>query len=467
MKRQHKIGANAKRIYLLATFLLVFTYCNDFVDVELTNSKVSTNIVFGDDNTATSTIIGLYYNLEHSVLFNGSRNSVARLAGLSSDELHDYKHTDGIVQFEENRLSADNANVSNIWNGFYKTIYEANAIIEGVSRATKLTTSVKNQLLGEALFIRAFSHFYLINLFGAVPLITTTDYRQNAVAERNDMDYVYNKIVEDLLAAKELLSDNYISNERLRPNKSTALALLSRVALYREDWQNARDYATVVLDNSVYKLEPDLKSVFLKESKEAIWQIAPSDGNKNTSEALFFVITGAPTYLVLNKSLVSVFGLGDKRRINWIGTYSSASEVVYYPHKYKLYPSTTVSKEYSVIVRLAELYLIRAEANARMGNISNAIADLDMIRSRAGLSKIADTNPSISQDDLILAIESERKLELFSEWGHRWMDLKRSNRAFAVLNSVKSGMTQDQLLYPIPEIEFNRNPQLGLQNPGY
>ena len=120
-----------------------------------------------------------------------------------------------------------------------------------------------------------------------------------------------------------------------------------------------------------------------------------------------------------------------------------------------------------MVFRLGEQYLIRAEARAQQNNLAGAISDIDMIRSRAGLPLINDTEPGINKDNLLLAIEHERQIELFSEWGHRWLDLKRTGRAGAVLGPIKADWSSDDELYPIPQSERDKNPFLGEQNPGY
>lgn len=450
----------------LLTILLVFSGCEKFVDVELTNSKIPTDLVFGDDNTANSAMVGLYYSMERNLFITGVRNSLSRLCALSADELYDYSSTDGVVQFEENILTADNLNCQNLWNAGYEIIYQANAIVEGVNSSDHLSDAVRNQLIGESLFLRAFSHFYLMNLFGEIPIITSTDYRSNAMAKRKLIGEIYDQILMDLTAAQELLVEDYISSQRLRPNKAVATAFLARVYLYLEDWQNAEIQASQVISDAQYELPSDFDDVFLKDSREAIWQITPVDALNNTDEASYYVVTGAPNYLVLRNEMANEFETGDKRLTDWVGIYESGGETVYYPHKYKLYPAGTPTQEYSTILRLAEQYLIRAEARAQQNKSAEARQDLDSIRFRAGLPLYADST-GISMPDLVEAILRERQVELFTEWGHRWLDLKRTERALSVLNAIKGDVTSSDLLYPIPQSELNRNPNLGGQNPGY
>jgi hypothetical protein len=137
----------------------------------------------------------------------------------------------------------------------------------------------------------------------------------------------------------------------------------------------------------------------------------------------------------------------------------------YFPSKYKI-KSGTPLKEYSMVIRLAEIYLIRAEARAQQNNLSGAIDDLNTIRWRAGLGGTLFTTKA----GILAAIQKERRIELFSEWGQRWLDLKRS----ASVDSVMANQTQikgntwtsTQQLYPIPLAEISANPNL-VQNSGY
>lgn len=447
--------------------LMVTAACEDFVDVKLARSKVTSDVVFSDNNTAESAVIGIYHDLVRSVITTGSKNSLSRLAGLSADELSDYNMTDGIVQFERNELNAENTNVLSIWQALYRTIYQANLALEGLTSSSELSSSVKDRLLGEAMFLRAFSNFYLVSLFGDVPLVTSSDYRKNATAARSPVQIVYQQIVNDLLRSQELLPADYQNNERLRPTKSGATALLARVYLYLGDWENAALQATAVIENDQYGLLSNLNGVFLKNSREAIWQLPPI-GVNSTSEAQYYVITQtSPKYLVLREGLVNAFEAGDNRASNWVGTFHAPDEVLYFPHKYKGIGTTAPVTEYVVVLRLAEQYLIRAEARAHQGDLFNAIMDLDMIRHRAGLALIQDTQPQITKEDLLMTIMRERQLELFTEWGHRWFDLKRTGSAGDILANAKIGFTPEDQLYPIPRNELDRNPGLGDQNPGY
>jgi hypothetical protein len=446
---------------------IVFFSCDDFVDVDSTNSRVTTDVVFNDDNTAKAAMIGAYYDMANSVINAGRESNMNMLSGLSSDELVLNRRNENLVQFLGNSLTPINPVILNVWNSLYKVIYEVNAIIEGVESSDGLSSNVRDELLGEARFVRAFCYFYLVNFFGDVPIVKDTDYRKNSLLVRSDASDIYNFIVDDLLSAKGLLSDNYPASQRTHPNSMAVSAFLAKVYLFLNEWEKAEAESSVVIGNSNYEIVQNPDEVFLIESKEAIWQIAPIDNLNNANEAISYVIVSSPKTLGLRDEFVDVFEDGDVRLSNWIGYVVVSGDTVYYPHKYKLQATGLPTKQYSVILRLSEQYLIRAEARARLENLSGAIEDLDVVRRRAGVLLIGDTNPLIGQFDLIIAIDNERRRELFTESSNRWFDLKRTQSAVDVLSVFKNDFVGDDGLYPIPQIEFRKNPNLGDQNHGY
>ena len=168
-------------------------------------------------------------------------------------------------------------------------IYMANSLLEGLENSNGLTPELSHRLQGEASFIRAFTYFYLVNLYGEVPLLLSTDYNKNQVAERTPMADIYEQIIEDLTLAEEFLETDYTERERTQVNSFVASALLARVYLYLEDWQNAAHYSSKVIEAPIYSLLEDLDQVFLANSNEAIWQISPSGGGSFTSPSSFLL----------------------------------------------------------------------------------------------------------------------------------------------------------------------------------
>jgi starch-binding outer membrane protein, SusD/RagB family len=371
-------------------------------------------------------------------------------------------------------------NPASFWSQFYNYIYQANAAIEGLSASITLSPSIKNQLMGEAKFIRALSIFYLTNIYGDVPAVTTTDYNINKPIARSPQNQIYSQVIADLKDAQALLSDDYLGpdgsivTEKVRPNKAAATAMLARTYLYMQKWDSAEVEASAVIGSNKYQLVSDLNAVFLKNSAETILNLETPNGGYNTFDAQSFLAGylyngGQPSAsypFTMSDDLINEFESGDARKSNWTMSSTVAATTYYFPFKYKLFYTGAPPEEYPVLLRLAEQYLIRAESRAQLSDLAGAATDLNMIRSRAGL---ANTTAS-TQSDLIDAIYNERRVELFTEYGQRWFDLKRSEKIDAVMSvitALKGGSweTTDQL-YPIPLNDLQADPNL-TQNPGY
>jgi starch-binding outer membrane protein, SusD/RagB family len=294
------------------------------------------------------------------------------------------------------------------------------------------------------------------------PLETSTDYLVNGSMPRTTASKVYSQVVNDLLTAETLLTASYSSSTNTRPTEMAAAALLARVYLYQKDWVNAETQASMVINSGSYNLESNLNNVFLATSGETIFQLArPAN---NTAEAIAFIPSSTsikPTFAV-RSSLLNAFTSGDNRKISWLNSDTISGTAYYYPYKYKQRVNNPVT-EYNVVLRLAEVYLIRAEARAEQNNTNGAQADINMIRNRAGL---ANTTASTSAT-LFNAIAAERQVELFAEWGHRWLDLKRTGTIDTVIGTAKSIVWKPaDALYPIPLAQIQLNPFL-TQNSGY
>jgi starch-binding outer membrane protein, SusD/RagB family len=453
-------------IYLFLFAIINMFGCQKFVQINPPANKLISSNVFNSDASATSAITGIYGRMVSSNGFaSGGPSSITLLCGLSADELINYSYSADQNQFYINSITIDNGNILNyLWSEPYQYIYTANSILEGLNSSSGLSDSVKQQIIGEAKFVRAFCYFYLTNLFGDVPLYLTSNYQTNAVSVRSASSVVNKQIVSDLSDAINLMSSNYsFSNgEKIRPNKWTASALLARTYLYLNQWDSAEIVATSIINSGAYNLVPDLNAVFLANSNEAIWQLLPIIPNINTQEGYTFILTADPTNVTLSDSVRKAFEPGDNRYVDWISSFTDGSNTWYFPYKYKVQASSTLT-EYSMIFRLAEQYLIRAEARMQENNISGSQDDLNVIRLRAGLPNTTAGDPS----SLALAIEHERQTELFTEWGHRWLDLKRTGRSNTVLGPIKAPTWQSyDTLYPIPQAEIQSNSNI-TQNKGY
>jgi hypothetical protein len=452
------------KLYTLAfiLFFILFQFsCKKFLEIPPPKDSLTHEVIFQNDALATAAITGIYSRMALSGFGSGTSTSVSSICGLSSDELISYNI--GLTEFYMNQINPNNTNLASSLYGMpYQYIYSANSVLEGLTMSKDVTPPVKEQLQGEALFIRAFTYFYLVNLYGQVPLHLTTDYRKNQSAIRNSTKEIYQQILADLKTSEALLNDDYITIERIRPNVSTVRALLARTYLYLKDWENAEKYASLVIGKTgIYHLV-NLDDVFLKNSQEAIWQLMPT-ANTNTNEGNLFILTSTPVNVSLNSTFsLTGFESNDNRRTEWIKSFTNNTGTYYYPYKYKIRSSTNVT-EYTMVLRLAEQYLIRAEARANLDKLDGALADLASIRLRAGLQPL---NNTIQKDQLLIAIQKERFTELFTEWGHRWLDLKRTGTANNTLGPIKQNWQSTDEYYPIPQAEINGNPNI-TQNPGY
>lgn len=469
-----KLKINLYKIYLISLLIsLSLIGCDSFLDIAAPKTELASATVFTNNSTANAAITSIYARMS---TVNGTPfSNLPWLTGLSADEFTNYATNLNIVAFYSNSLTPVNPNMANyFWTPYYNIIYQSNSIIEGLENSSGVSDEVKKQIKGEALFIRAFYHFYLTNLFGDVPIITSTDYQANAILPRASQVDVYKQIVTDLTDAKALLNPMYIgadaltgSTDRVRPNLATAQALLARVYLYTKQYEKAEAESTLVIANPVYSLPNDLATIFLKGSTEAIWQTQPVP-NMTTTFADKFVLTGNPSTglsrsVVLSPSQLTLFENDDRRLTDYMGTRTYQGNTIRFVRKHKVTSSN--SSEYDMIMRLAEQYLIRAEARIHLQMIEEGIEDLNALRRRANVSE--HDYQTISNS--LLLVEQERQRELFAE-GHRWFDLRRTDRIDVVMAAIaptKGGVwSEHSALYPIPETERTNNPQLS-QNKDY
>lgn len=461
-----------------------FASCRKFIELDPPTNAITDESVFNEDATAVSVMTGIYSKLSNrNILANYTFNASSFWAGLLSDEYTLWAGVDNelMQSYYKNKLSERDQDVP--WGYFYEDIYKCNSIIEGLVSSSLLSTPVRDQLLGEAKFMRALTYFYLVNFYGPVPLTITSDYIKNSTLPRAEEDLVYSQIEQDLNESIALLSDTYLdgsllsdSEERVRPTKWAAKSLLARMYLYRKNWTKAEQISSEIIDNkSLFDTVP-VDLVFLKNSKEAIWQLQPVAYGANTSDGQVFTIpefglnSQNPVYL--SSTLVTAFEPQDLRKSHWIKFFidSTVSPWVQYPYAYKYKVSTLGQdvSEYQMIFRISEQYLIRAESKVQQDKLQDGVADLNIIRARAGLMPMKVSDKS----DLLDAVIRERRLEFFSEMGHRWLDLKRNGLLDKIMSQdaqrKKTTWAGYAKLLPIPLREMQNNVMLsGNQNPGY
>lgn len=512
-----KYNLYIKNNWLILLLVVILSgSCKKFIEVPPPTTSVTEANVFSNDQTATAVVTGLFSRISHgdgaySSMLSPHLLSLSKLAGLSADELDLWSGAGEVERayYENNLRSYFNAPGGEIsagmelWNWLYGMVYSANQTILNLKAAAGLTPGVKQQLVGECLFYRAFLYFYLTNLYGDVPLALSDEPESNRKLKQSPVSEVYAQIIADLTAAQDLLNANFVNSllqpygptvaERTRPNRWAAKALLARCYLYTSQPAQATAAATEVISQvSLFDLPGvPLNGVFKKNSGEAIWQLQPVYNSWNTPIARMFVLAAVPTgfsttkTVYLSASLSGAFEPGDARASQWVGSFTSTGPagVFAFPFKYREATSNSAitspaqMSEYIMMLRLAEQYLVRAEARAQTNDLSGAIADLNLIRTRArALPTVDEPNPlpnlpaTLNQAQVLQAVAQERRVELFTEWGHRWLDLKRTGQVNTVMEPAtlqKGGVWQSfKALYPIPARDLHYAPQL-TQNPGY
>lgn len=480
----HQFYTN-KLLLFISVFLVLS--CTKLVEIPEPKNTVTTVKVFNNDVQAKGAMVSVYAEMMNSydMFSNFGSGFTTLLTGLSADELDN--RNGSYYDFNRNALLARDASSAKLWATVYRAIYGSNAVVEGVaaSKSANLHAQVRTELTAEAKFMRAFGYFYLVNLYGDVPLALTTDFNKLVTMARTPKTEVYAQMVKDLEEAVQGLPGDYSAGagERIRPNKWAAKSLLARVYLYLGENDKAATAANdVILQTGLYQLETaDLNHVFLKNSTETIWQLQQDNAlsaRRNATPEGFSLLpnpieSGSVPYSI-SKSLEDAFEPGDLRRSLWIGTsnytFGSTTTRLLFPYKYKVGQYNMnigdSPSEYYMVFRLAEQYLIRSEARALLGQTGLAIDDLNALRNRAGLPSLSTL---LTKEQTLIAVAKERQTELFLEWGHRWFDLKRTGKAAAVLSVIpikQPWMGDYQLLYPIPADEISKDHFL-TQNPNY
>ena len=456
---------------LATAMTMMLTACKKLIQIPANPpTEIAQSEQFTDSASTMTAMADIYsYPSNGSNGFTFNDGYLSLCTGLSADELSVGSNTaTSALQFFQYGVTSLNAYLPLVWNDPYTGIYAVNAVMSGVATSSGLSTSLKTQLTGELELVRALYNFDLVNLFGAVPLVTTTDYTATSKLGRSPVDSVYTQILTDLMAAQEVLPVAYPSAGHLRPNLYTVKALLAKVELYQQNWQAAYNAADTIIHSGLYSLVPNLNNVFLNGSTEAIWQLPANGKFSVTTEANEYVpyTSGTVPAYPLTSFLLNAFEPGDQRLQDWTGKViintGSANDTSYYPYKYKnRIPSAPTTEDFMVF-RLGEQYLIHAEAAAELGNLGTALSDLNTVRARAGLG----ASTASTQADLLTAIMHERQVELFTEWGNRWFDLNRTGTAGTVLNAEKGGFQSYMALYPVPFSQIEVNTLL-TQNPGY
>lgn len=484
-----------KYILFLLSLALLPTGCSDFLELEPHSQSIAPETAGTD-----------------AAVFQTAVQAEAALAGAYSDFKNEYYQLDYFVngdaqaddayaggdnpanfQIDEFKLDALNSNVSRDWRYLYGTIGKTNRVINNIRKVTDaaLTPQRSDEILGEALFIRAFMYFQLVQLWGDVPLLLTEVSTISAAnleeiypilfPAREPTEKVYAQIVSDLETALPLV--RVTADHKGFATKGAVNTLLAYVYATRtpHDWAKVRQYCEAVKSGG-YTLLPDYNQLWdnaHENSPEAIFEInysgGATDGNWGTK--IFRGFDWKKFNLPANDLVAAFDAEGDMVRKNASIVFLDVTGKWSDPHwPQTRYPFINKYRRFNegsdqnyIFYRLADVMLLLAEALNEQNDVAGAAALVNAIRSRAGLkATTADT-----QEKMRLAIEKERRLELAFE-AHRWFDLRRTGRAIAVMNattgvngaSLGYQLNTDRLLWPIPQAELDKNSKL-IQNSGY
>jgi hypothetical protein len=439
---------NMKRfIILLVVVAFTLSSCEDYLE-QVPVDLIGDEFVIEDLESLNAAVLGMYSSMQ-------SGNQYGELQifapGILSDEMVFTGTFPTKSDMAVNNITASNVTMQGIWASPYLTIFIANTILERASSAG--TAEEIAPFEAEAKFGRALAHFNLVKLWGGVPLAITSDVNVTGVLPRASVSEVYAQIIQDLTEAADDLPTKSV-NGTTRATVGAAQALLARAYLYSGDLSMAGTMANTVIASATYSLEANYEDIYDNgaTSSEMIFEIFASiqDGSALGFFAQSVGEGGRYDYSP-NPTLLAEMDPSDTRA-DLIVVNGDAGGVLV-TNKYTDAGNGT---DKPCVIRLAEMYLIRAEANG-------AVADLNVIAERA------TGNPafyvSYNQTNML----QERKFELAFE-GHRWNDLIRTNQIDAVMSAVKplSWNATDALL-PIPQREIEQNPTLtpADQNPGY
>jgi len=434
-------------------FTIGLLSCKKYLQ-ETPNNSLLTNQSIVDLGTARAAVLGAYDGVQ-----NYYASNYPTLGTITADNVVFNGTLSQYLQLDQNAIPADNVTTVAAYQGIYKAINSANGVIAYVPAVTDplLSAAEKNSLLGEAYFIRGLGYFDLGRGWGGVQLQLKPTISLAALKgiTRSSLDATYGQVQADLTQAEALLPED--ATTRNRAQKSVARALRARLELYRQHWDSAEVYATKVINNTKYALVPNYATFFASPflSTESVFELSFSSNDKNSFWNLWYPSSFGGQYtLKPSASLITKLNdpnIGGSRKALLAGSGASVYGV--------LYNTTSTSTDPAYLIRIAELYLIRAEARAQLGHLADALSDLDVIRARAGVSASAAS----TQEEILQAIEDENSVEFAFE-SHRWFDLVRTGRAGAVLGVTNA----NYWLFPLPLSDVLSDPDLGgKNNPGY
>ena len=440
--------------YILLTAISLSTVsCSDFLDQKPDN-YISDAAVIQTLSSAKAALNGAYHDLASSSYYGGQYFDAG--VNLAADNVTWTGSLNYYYDFDTHQYSAENQLLSYAWYAIYATVNQTNQVIDKVTVLNDGSESERRRIIAEVTVIRSLAFFDLARTWGNIPVVkqaTSSPTQFDGVKQTKAKD-VYQLVVDDVLAIYNDLSE---SSDRVHVTRSAADAFLARVYLYLEQWDKAEQYASKVIDNGNYALGTIQDLIDNKETAESIWELAYSSSFTNQQSTYWrSPDQGGRHEWGPSKELVQLLAdptVGGDRKA-FYQDFSSAQVPDYYVGT--LYHRSTLDDDV-IIFRLAEQYLIRAEARANQQNVSGALSDLNIIRRRANISEIVDV---ASTQELLNLIADERRVELALE-PHRWFDLIRTGKAESVL-----GIKTYQTIFPIPYNDIQADKDL-VQNDNY
>ncbi|GAA4799202.1 RagB/SusD family nutrient uptake outer membrane protein [Olivibacter ginsenosidimutans] len=484
------IIANIKKITLCTFMLLLgalYSCQDDFLD-RVPSDKLNDENSYQDESGFEKGLIGSYSRLR--ALY--TKSSLLYAAELITDnaEIKFQSPSNDEQQYDQVALNPANGLVNEFWTNCLLTIANCNIILNKIN-GVDFDETAKNRITGEAKFLRAFCYFYLVQLYGNVPLVTQSfnspEEVYNADLTLKPSSDVYPFIVEDLQSAESLMPGE-LNTDKTRASLGTVKAVLGKVYLAMHDYDQAATKLKEVIDLNQYQLVSDYGSLFSagnNNKEESMLEVQFLSGQTigNNFSALFTPPNLNTTLFPNNQQgsgrivptldMMNTYETGDKRKEASVGdtvTLADGSNVyARYGKKFVDWKATDL-EDGSVtftILRYADVLLSYAEALNEQGNTADALTYINQVRERASLPDLS----GLTQDACRLALEKERRVEFFDE-GDRWFDLVRTGRAQEVMNAyfenlkLNFSVEDHELIFPIPFSEIQNNPEIK-QNPGY
>lgn len=366
------------------------------------------------------------------------------------------------------QITSANSSISALWGSIYATVYVANFILERLPEISGVPSTTRARVLATAHFLRGYAYFIGAYTFGGIPAVTTTSIDANRNIPRASKEEILQMVLDDYNEAL-----GYLPAKPANPGYASEYAVhaaLARYYLYLGDWAMAEQFASNVITSGNYELDNDFSDIVTKDfPDESIFEVGytiADDPGTSSTIGLNNLFVGRREIIPSNQAILALASSASGDRFQSVTFNSNDLGGSDNGWSVAKYGTADADNNNIVVFRLAEMYLIRAEARAQQGKVTGAASaqtDINALRTRANAVPV----PSLGKNQMLLAIENERRYELAFE-GHRWYDLVRTGRASAIMSVYSQNWRDDYELWPIPQREILNNPSLtGQQNPGY